>query len=302
MSELGFVYWTYKRRCKLGTQDALVIMRMSIKGLASELSVGGVILASDFTPLYGEEAVRNHRLRAATEDGRSVCVEAGYINSYNVGIAVKVDDILAHESHPGETIAYPAKMRDMTVSYDMSILKKNRVPLAVDISTGILFFVVAKIAGLTTATLVGATVGLGLVVLQRFIKTDILGGMVLFGIAMLLLSGGFAWFVEDDTIIKMKSTILGLIAATVFLIDGLFGGHWIGKGLSRYMPYQDIIPSRLAIGLGLGGVFIAGLNWIVVKVASTDVWLFYSTFIDILISMAIVLTALKWARGKPILS
>jgi intracellular septation protein A len=192
-------------------------------------------------------------------------------------------------------------MKGMVVASDTSKFKQNRVPIAVDIATGLLFFAVAKLTDLTTAALVGAAVGLGLVVLQRFIKTDILGGMVLFGVVMLLLSGGFAWFVQDDTIIKMKSTILGLIAATIFLTDGLLGGKWIGKGMDRYMPYTDIIPARMSTGMGLVGVVMAALNWIVVRVASTDIWLIYTSFIDTFISMALILIALQWARGRSII-
>lgn len=301
MSEIGFVYWTYKRPFKLGLQNALVRVRFGLKGVASTLLVDGHSVANDFTPVSGEAALRNHQLYATTANNEAVHVEAGYINSFTVGIAAKVNDRLVHESHPGKTIAYPEKMRDMTINSDMSALQKNRIPLAVDIATGLLFFVVAKFAGLTTAALVGAAVGLGLVVLQRFIKTDILGGMVMFGVVMLLISGGFAWLVEDDTIIKMKSTILGLIAASIFLADGLLGGKWVGKGLGRYLPYTDVIHSRLAIGMGIVGIIMAGLNWIVVKLASTDVWLFYTTFVDIFIVISLFFVALKWARGKPVM-
>jgi intracellular septation protein A len=189
----------------------------------------------------------------------------------------------------------------MTVNSDMSSLQKNRIPLTVDVATGLLFFVVAKYAGLTTAALIGAAVGLGLVVLQRFIKTDILGGMVMFGVIMLLISGGFAWLVEDDTIIKMKSTILGLIAALIFLADGLLGGKWIGKGMGRYMPYTDINHARLAIALGIVGLIMAVLNWCVVEIASTDVWLFYTTFVDIFVTVFLFFIGIKWARGRPLL-
>jgi intracellular septation protein A len=176
---------------------------------------------------------------------------------------------------------------------------QNRIPLAVDIGTGLLFFVIAKLSDLTTAALVGAAVGLGLVVLQRFIKTDILGGMVLFGVMMLLISGGFSWFVQDDMLIKMKSTIIGLIGAAFFLGDGLLGGRWIGKALMRYLPYDDIAPKRLAIGIGLSGIVMALLNWVVVRIASTDVWLLYTTFFDTGIAMALAMLAIHWARRRP---
>jgi intracellular septation protein A len=301
LSETGFVYWTYKRSFKLGLQNALVRMSFGVKGVATTLLIDGNSVANDFTPISGEEAIRNHHLYATTANNDALHVEAGYINSFTVGIVAKVNDRLVHESHPGKTIAYPEKMRDMTVNSDMSSLQKNRIPLAVDVATGLLFFVVAKYAGLTTAALIGAAVGLGLVVLQRFIKTDILGGMVMFGVIMLLISGGFAWLVEDDTIIKMKSTILGLIAALIFLADGLLGGKWIGKGMGRYMPYTDINHARLAIALGIVGLIMAVLNWCVVEIASTDVWLFYTTFVDIFVTVFLFFIGIKWARGRPLL-
>jgi hypothetical protein len=50
--------------------------------------------------------------------------------------------------------------------------------------------------------------------------------------------------------------------------------------MARYLPYTDIDPGRLAIGMGLLGLVMAGLNLLVAKFASTDLWLFYSTFVD----------------------
>jgi hypothetical protein len=68
--------------------------------------------------------------------------------------------------------------------------RRNRVPLAVDIATGCVFFVVAKMTDLTTAALVGAAVGIALVVAQRFVKVDLLGGLAMFSIVMMLISAG----------------------------------------------------------------------------------------------------------------
>ncbi len=301
MARGGFAFWTYRRRFKIDGAHALVMIRSGFTGNAATLDIDGTLVGEDFTPASGADAVRNLRLATVLPDGRPLEVEAGYINLFSFGVAARVEGELIHESHPGKTIAFPEKMKDMAVASDMSKLNKNRVPIAVDVATGLLFFAVAKLTDLTTAALVGAAVGLGLVVLQRFIKTDILGGMVLFGVVMLLISGGFAWFVQDDTIIKMKSTILGLIAATILLTDGLLGGKWLGKAAERYMPYNDIRPARMSTGMGLVGLVMATLNWLVVRVASTDVWLVYTSFVDTFVSMALILVALQWARGRPII-
>jgi intracellular septation protein A len=215
--------------------------------------------------------------------------------------------IVIHESHPGRRIAYPERAARMLVDadnpekpsgYDPGAFKRNRIPLAVDIGLGLLFFVVAKLTDLSTAAIVGAVVGLALVVIQRFVKVDLLGGLAMFGIVMLLLSAALAILFQDDMAVKMRGTILGLISATLFLADGLFGGNRLGRGLSRYLPYSDIDPARLALGMGLLGLVMAGLNYLVAKIASTDVWLFYTTFVDFFLMMLMILQVFRYARGQ----
>ena len=182
-------------------------------------------------------------------------------------------------------------------AYDVDKLRRNKVPLLVDIATGLLFFVIAKLTDLRTAALIGAAVGIALLVVQRFVKVDLIGGLALFGIVMLLVSAGLAIAFEDDAMIKQRSTIVGLIGAACFLFDGLLlKGRRLGHGISRYIAYADIDEARLAIGVGLSGLVMAAANWAVARVASTDVWLFYSTFVDVFLSIGLVLLALRWAR------
>jgi intracellular septation protein A len=238
-------------------------------------------------------------------DGRSLEVEAGYINWYNIGVAARVDGALVHESHKGKRIAFPERLAKMATeqgadgqpAYDPDKLKRNKVPIAVDIATGLLFFAVAKLTDLKTAALVGAAVGLGLVVVQRFVKVDLIGGMMLFGVFMLLVSAGFAIAFEDEEIIKQRSTIVGLVGAACFLFDGLvLKGRKLGAGLDRYMAYTDIDPRRLSLGMGFTGLVMAGGNSVVAYLFSTDVWLVYTTFLDIPLSMGLIFWTISWAR------
>ena len=300
--------WLYKRPFSIGFHECWVLLDARTAGLFSTLWIDGEEVASDFTPAVGVEGVRNHRLSATLSDGRSLEVEAGYINWFTTGILVRLDGVLAHESHPGKRIAFPASAVKMVAqqdasgrpAYDLGKLKANRVPILVDIATGLLFFIVAKLTDLRTAALVGAAVGLGLVAAQRFVKVDLLGGMALFGIVMLLISAGFAFAFEDDELIKQRSTIVGLIGAAFFFADGLLlKGRRLGRGLNRYMAYNDIDERRLAIAMGTVGAAMALANFGVVKLVSTDAWLFYTTFADIPLSILLVLVAIQWARRGP---
>ena len=174
--------------------------------------------------------------------------------------------------------------------------QRNKPSIYADLALGLLFVVVAKFTDLTTAALVGAGAGLLLVVVQRFVKVDLLGGLALFGVFMLLVSAAFSLIFQDDNLVKLKGTILGLFTALLFLSDGLLNrGRYFGRRLARYVM-QPVDEQRLAIGLGVLGAVMAGLNLGVAKAFSTDVWLAYSSVGDILLSMLLFLLVLRYAR------
>jgi intracellular septation protein A len=91
---------------------------------------------------------------------------------------------------------------------------------------------------------------------------------------------------------------VGAISAVLFLGDGLLGGNRLGKALSRYLPYNDLEPGRLAIGMGVLGLVMAALNYLVALFASTDGWLFYSTFVDFFLMLLMIMLVFRYARGQ----
>lgn len=304
----GLTMWVYRRRFQIDGVPFEVKIWSRFTGMATRLFMGGVEIARDGTPLMGPDAVRNHHLHATLPDGRQVDVEAGWISSLNTGIAVRVDGRLVHESHPGRTIAFPEKYRETIANggkgatadgFDFSVWKRNRVPLAVDIAMGLIFFVMAKLTDLPTAALIAAGLGIGLIIAQRFVKVDLIGGLALFGVVMALLSAGLAIAFQDDMAVKLRGVILGCISAACFFGDGLlFKGKRLGKGLMRYLPYGDLDPRRLAMGMGVLGLVMALLNWAVAAWTSTDFWLFYTTFGDFILIVFLVQIVLLYARGR----
>jgi intracellular septation protein A len=231
-------------------------------------------------------------------------------------VVVRLDGAMIYESHKGRVPAYPEKHRDVAMKHNSFgesvraaradgpdplnsgiMARENRLPFAIDIITGLLFYAIAKLTDLQTAALVGIAVGFALVMFQHITKIDVTGGLALFGIVMLCISAGLALWLADDEWIKMRGTITGLIAASFFLADGLRGGPYIGKGLARYMPYSDIDPGRFAAAMGCVGLVMAGLNYGAAKLLSTDSWLFYTTFVDTFIVIGFVFFVLRYARG-----
>lgn len=313
---MSFTWWRYPtRRFNIDGIDFTVSSRARGDGLLSSLTMFGVEQASDRTPVLGPESVRNHVLCAALPDGRVLDVDFGYMGMWSTGIVARLDGVVVHESHPGRVPAYPEKYRDAATEHESIraalqagqreggpaldggvFAKENRLPFAVDIVTGLLFYAVAKLSNLQTAAMVGVVVGFGLIAFQQITKKDVTGGLALFGIVMLCISAGLAFWLADEEWIKLRGTMTGIIAASFFLIDGARGGPYIGKGLARYMPYSDIDTGRFAIGMGCVGLFMAALNYGAAKLLSTDAWLFYTTFIDFFIVGGLVFVVLRFAR------
>ncbi|MBM4212827.1 MAG: hypothetical protein FJ179_03815 [Gammaproteobacteria bacterium] len=146
------------------------------------------------------------------------------------------------------------------------------------------------------SALATAGAGLAVVVAQRFVKVDLLGGLAIFGIVILLISAGFSWVFQDDWAVKMKSTILGVLVATITLGDAVFNkGRYFGVRLLRYMM-QPMDPQRLALGLGVLGLVMAGVNWVFAEYTSQDTWLYYTSFGDFLLTVVLMLGVMRYAR------
>ena len=299
---MAFTFARYRRKFTLDDTPCEAVISADFAGMHSELFVDGDRQASDFTPAMGADATRNHHLEGTLPDGSAFSVEAGYISWVNVGIRVLRDGDIVHESHPGRTIAYPKSAVKMASDpgADMSRYRANRVPIMVDVALGLVFFVLAKLTDLQTAAIAGAVIGLALLALQRFVKEDLLGGLALFGVFLLLVSAGLAIAFDSDMAIKQRGTIVGTISALLFLGDGLLGGNRLGKGMARYLPYNDIDPARLAVGMGVLGIVSATVNYLVARFASTNIWLFYTTFADFLLIALLMIAVLRFARHRPI--
>jgi len=136
------------------------------------------------------------------------------------------------------------------------------------------------------------------VVAQRFVKVDLLGGFAVFGTIMLLISAAFSLALQDDYWVQMKSTVLGVFTASIFMADGLFRrGAYFGARIERYMPVP-LHHDRIAVGMSLTGIIMAGANYLVAENFSEDFWLTWTTFLDLPVGMVLFYSVFKWAEKK----
>ena len=272
-------------------------------------------------------------VHALPEDaGEDTRVEVGCVNWWSVRIAVLQGEDTLYESHPGKNVRVlegllqgtamtsmtsqsdacrePEAGPEHTAESDLSVAQmiesnqnkweRNKYSIYADMALGALFFLVGKFTeDLALAAIIGAAAGLALVVVQRFVKVDLLGGFAVFGTIMLLISAGFSLALQDDYWVQMKSTVLGIFTASLFMIDGVVRqGAYFGARIERYMP-MPLHHGRIAIGISLTGLVMAYGNYLVAENFSEDFWLTYTTFLDIPGSMAMFYAVVYWARKKP---
>jgi intracellular septation protein A len=275
-------------------------------GLTSDLpNPSDEVLGAVSEGVHGDSGESNQK--------RSAQLMAGFDNGGSLAIAVTEGGRTVYESHPGrslqvdrssvQTVASEEAPGGLSVEQMTQLSQRkwqrNKYSIYADMALGALFFIVGKVTeDLALAALIGAAAGLLLVAAQRFVKVDLLGGFAVFGTIMLLISAAFSLALQDDYWVQMKGTVLGLLTASLFMIDGLLRrGAYFGARIERYMPLP-LHHDRIAIGMSLVGVVMAVANYYVANHFTEDFWLTWTTFLDWPLSMALFYAVIFWARKR----
>ena len=294
--------WTYSRPFSLHGHSCEVKVTSTLSETVSSLYVDDCLVDEQSIKYIDGIITFVHPLK--TSSGFEAEVKSGYFNWRNVGIAVNENGRVVYESHPGEDLRYGETlteglygMTETGAEAGGSKWAQNKYSIYADLGLAALFFIVSKVTGdLVIAAIFGGVAGLGLILLQRFVKVDLLGGFAVFGTIMLAISTAFSLVLQDSYWVQMKGTALGLFTAALFMADGLLRqGAYFGARLERYMP-GSLHHNRLAIGMSLMGVVSASGNYFVAENFSEDFWLTYTTFLDFPIFMLSFFVILRWAR------
>jgi intracellular septation protein len=149
---------------------------------------------------------------------------------------------------------------------------------AVDYGPLIAFFVVYVASGLMAATVVVVVASL-LALCVSWAMQRRVPLMPLITAIVVAIFGGLTLWLQDETFIKMKPTIVqGLLAAI------LLGGLAIGRPLLRPVlgpmlpPMEERAWQQLTLRYALFFVAMAALNEVVWRTQSTDVWVTFKVF------------------------
>ncbi|MBU2925327.1 septation protein IspZ [Colwellia sp. 1_MG-2023] len=309
--------WTFKRPFHYDGNNYEVRYSFSLKTYTSELFYNGTLVDKcshlfdgDFKVVVHKFQPTNQANNQTNNQAKELQVSVGYFSWLNVGIEVREGSSLIYESHPGKDIHFATnKLKNLGVSHnsieanDQRKLQsekwqKNKPSIFADIGTGAAFFIVAKVTGdLTIAAFTGVVLGLALVVAQRFVKVDLLGGFAVFGTIMLLISAIFSIAFQSEYLVQLKGTFMGLLSASALIIDGVFNkGGYFGSRFERYLN-SPIQHRYFVLGLALIGLCMAGLNYSVASQLTEDQWLTYDTFVETPIYL-VMFFILVWRAGK----
>ena len=312
--------WTYLRPFSHHGVDYTVEVFFTFTKTFSRLFRGNELLDEQSVHHVDEIQTLVHNL--ANDEVEDARVEVDYVSWWSAGIAVIQGEDTVYESHPGKNVRFaegmmqgsaPSPANDgssdpaspgldigQMIESNQSKRQRNKYSIYADLALGALFYLVGKFTeDLALAAIVGAGAGLALVVLQRFVKVDLLGGFAVFGTIMLVISAAFSLALQDDYWVQMKGTVLGLFTASIFMIDGVFRqGAYFGARIERYMPLP-LHHHRIAVGMSGLGIVMALANYYVAENFSEDFWLTWTTFLDMPLSIGLFYAIIFWARKKP---
>ena len=312
--------WTYLRPFSHHGVDYTVEVFFTFTKTFSRLFRGNELLDEQSVHHVDEIQTLVHNL--ANDEVEDARVEVDYVSWWSAGIAVIQGEDTVYESHPGKNVRFaegmmqgsaPSATNDgssdpaspgldisQMIESNQSKWQRNKYSIYADLALGALFYLVGKFTeDLALAAIVGAGAGLALVVLQRFVKVDLLGGFAVFGTIMLVISAAFSLALQDDYWVQMKGTVLGLLTSGVFMIDGVLRqGAYFGARMERYMPLP-LHHNRIAVGMSGLGVVMALANYYVAENFSEDFWLTWTTFLDTPLSIGLFYAIIFWARKKP---
>ncbi len=280
---------------------------------------GKALLAEQAIPSGGPDALDPHAIAIDLPEGRLEAV-VGSIGWWTMACQARLNGEIVFRSRKQEFKA-PEALRKMLAENAAATEEERKARIArakarmpsvyVDVAMGFLFFIIARqtpdwqafgmtFTGLQTAAVVGAAIAIALGLLQRIVKVDLLGGFAVFGIAMALLSAGLSIAVQDDLFVKLRGTLIGLIAATCFLADGLAGGRYLGVRMAGYLEQMmRIRPQRASFAIAGAGASLALIDLAAALALPKDAWLIYNTFLDGFVAMPITLAAIWIARERP---
>jgi intracellular septation protein len=149
--------------------------------------------------------------------------------------------------------------------------------LGIEMGPLVIFFAVNAIHGIFAATgvfMIAIVLSLAIAyAAARHIPTlPLVSGLIV------LIFGGLTLYLQNETFIKLKPTIVNLLFASVIFGGLLFGKNYVKSLLGTMVELKEEGWRQLAVRWGLFFVAMAILNEVVWRNFSTDTWVTFKVF------------------------
>lgn len=153
-------------------------------------------------------------------------------------------------------------------------MQKMSGPLkfAVDLGPLLVFFIANKFGGLFVAT-AAVMVATAVAITVSWVKTRHIPVMTLVSAAIIGVFGGLTLWLQDETFIKLKPTLIYGLFAFVLLGGLARGRSYLQLVLGQAMPgLSEAVWRKLTLNWGLFFVAMMGVNEVARRVLTTDDW------------------------------
>ena len=303
--------WTYRWSIELDGQRYDVRLEAGWKRNTFVVTSSGETLAREELNFYAEP-FRLQELVVEGASGSLLAFRTAPCNVLSYGLEIARDGVVVFRSHPDPFAALEAIQKMSTFGSSLegkrqAVKGKEFYPaLVTDICLGLFLYIAAKYMSLRDVAILGAAVVLTLMLVDWTVervfsrKLCLTGGVSGFGVLMLLLSAAFAWLVDNELAIMLKSSVLGLITAVLFAIDAMLGGKYIGKPAMQYLTFVDLDPRRFSWASAMAAASQSLLSAAIAIWLSRDTWLFYKHWVGPVLGLTLGLVVLWKARRRSV--
>jgi hypothetical protein len=304
-------WWTYRWSVQLDGRHYDVRLEAGWRHNTFVVESSGETLAREELNFHAEP----FRLQEQVVEGASGSLLAFRTAPHNLfayGLEVTRDGTVVYRSHPDPFAAMGTIQKIATFGTSdegkrQAKESKEFYPmLATDICVGLLLYIAASYMSLRDVAILGAAVMLALMLVdwtaERLFsrKLRLTGGLSGLAVLMLLLSAAFAWLVDNELAIMLKSSILGLISMVLFAIDAMLGGKYIGDRATQYITFMKLDPRRFSWASSIATATQSLLSAAIAIWLSRDTWLFYKYWVGPMLGVTLSIVVLWKARRQSV--
>jgi intracellular septation protein len=153
----------------------------------------------------------------------------------------------------------------------------NRLRFILDFSPLVGFFLGYRFGGLLTGTgilIVATLISLSII----YLKEKRVAMMPLVSGVIVTIMGGLTLYLQDETFIKIKPTLVNLLFSSILLGGMCFGRPMFKYVLGHAMQLEEEGWRRLSLRWGLFFLALAGLNECIWRNFPTDFWVNFKVF------------------------